>query len=280
MERYVDQRLTSLIPDGFQARRTGRRFVAALPKYLQALADAEFSELPEAGQGRGSLHGLQTPEGALLIRQCRRGGLLRLLNKDRYLSPRRPFDEIRLTVEAGERGVLVARPAGAVVEHRPPFWLCWLATEEIEEAIDLGDYLRWLPATPTREVSAEKRDIIDAAGKAVRSMHDASLWHADLQVKNILLRRSPAGVQVFIIDLDKSRILPNGLSQDLRAANLRRLNRSVVKTRPDAIDDMERQRFLAAYRSGDAFFGSDTTELLKSCRRHAARHSLWWKLFG
>ena len=266
-----------MIPDGFQARRAGRRYIVALPQYLEPLAAAELEALPAAAHGRGTICRLATPDGNLLIRKCHRGGLLRLINRDRYLTPRRPIDELRLCREAAARGVPVCSAAGAIVERRAPFWLCWLATEEIEEAIDVGEYLRSLPAAPTPEAAAEKRRIIDAAGRAICTMHDAGLYHADLQAKNILVRRG-SSIELFFIDLDKSRICPAGLAEPMRADNLRRLNRSVMKTQPNAIDDLERQRFLAAYRCGNALFG-DTAAFITSCKRHAARHSLWWRLF-
>jgi len=273
--------LTQHLPSGFQARKKGSVTVIALPEYLDLLADADISQLPQAGHGRGAVRRLALPAGGgLLVRQYRRGGVLRAVNREKYLSPRRPLDEIRISREAAARGVPVARAVGAIVRARPPFWLCSLATEEIEDALDLGEYICWLPAAPPREILVEKRQIIHATAKAIRKMHDAGLYHADLQVKNILIRRSTRGVEVFFVDLDKSTI--NGsLPQRLRARNLRRLNRSIMKMQRalPAIDDDDRRRFLAAYRSGDCIFGEDISAFLKSCRRHTALHSLAWRVF-
>ena len=272
--------LTRLLPDGFECRQAGERIVVALPEYIDLLAGVEPSALRVAGHGRAPIRLLELPGGrGLLIRQYHRGGVLSSLNKDKYLSPRRAVDEIRVCREAAARGVPVADAVGAMLEHRPPVWLCRLVTARIDDAIDLGGYLGWLPATPTREVLAEKRDVIDALARAIRKMHDAGLYHADLQTRNILIRRSATGVEVFFVDLDKSVIVPS-LTQRRRAGNLMRLNRSVMKMRPALpVDDDDRRRFLAAYRGGDPIFGHDLSPLLKSCSRHAAWHSIAWRLF-
>ena len=281
LEKIAIVNLTNILPDGLHLREMGNRAIIALPEYLAALAECEPASLPEAGRGRAAIRRLELPSGRkLLVRQYHRGGLLRAINNSRYFSPRRAIDEIRVCREAAARGVPVAVPAGAIIERQPPFWLCWLVTEEIEEAVDLGEYLRWLPPAPTREILAEKRDIIDTLGSAVRAMHDAGLYHADLQARNVLIRRSPAGVEVFFVDLDKSTIAAP-LTDSQRADNLRRLNRSILKMRltPQAVDDDDRRRFLAAYRAGRPIFGDNIEDFLKTCRRHAAIHSIAWRIF-
>lgn len=273
--------LAQHLPSEFKTRTSDGITVAALPEYLDLLATADIPELPQAGHGRAAVRRLALPSGVnLLIRQYRRGGILRVVNKEKYLSPRRPLDEIRISCEAAARGVPVANVVGAIFEARPPFWLCSLATEEIEDALDLGEYICWLPATPPREILVEKRQIIDATAGAIRKMHDAGLYHADLQVKNILVRRSTTGVEILFVDLDKSTI-NDSVPERLRARNLRRLNRSIMKMQRalPPIDDDDRRRFLRAYRSGDSIFGDDVSTLLKSCRRSVALHSLSWRVF-
>ena len=267
--------------DGFEVRRSGRRITIAMPECIEELARVDPEGLPIANHGRSALRRLKLQDGRhLLLRQYRRGGLLRHINASRYLSPRRALDEIRVCREAASRGVPVPVAIGAILEQAALFWQCWLAVEEIEDASDLGAYLRRLPAVPTREIAVEKRLLTDALAAAIRQMHDAGLWHADLQARNILLRRSPSGVEVFFIDLDKSRIA-DPLPEKRRAANLRRLNRSILKMRldPPPIDDDDRRRFIAAYRAGDALFGNDVSALLQGCRRHAAWHSIAWRIF-
>ena len=55
-----------------------------------------------------------------------------------------------------------------------------MASEEIEEAIDLGEYARWLPAAPTRHVDERgyhattgiAPDLMQAARDSIRDMID------------------------------------------------------------------------------------------------------------
>jgi len=263
-------------------RQNGSRTIVALPEYIERLAAESISKLPEAGRGRAAIRRLPMPGGAdLLIREYRRGGVLRFVNKNKHLTPRRAMAEIRIGQDAAQRGIPVARAVAAIIEAKRLLWTCSLVTEEIQDAIDLAEYVCWLPATPPREILSEKRDIIDAVAKAIRKMHDAGLYHADLQARNILIRRTTTGVDVFLIDLDKSFIRAD-LPERLRAQNIRRLNRSIMKMQRalPPIDDDDRRRFLKAYRSGDPIFGEDVSSILKSCRRNVAMHSLSWRVFG
>ena len=272
---------TQNLPAGYEAEQADDRTVVALPEYIEPLVAADMENLPAVRHGRSPLRRLALPgKPALLIRRYNRGGLLRAINRDRYSSPARVLNEIRVCREAVSRGVPVAPAVGAIIEKIGKFYRLSLVTCEIEDAIDLGEYINWLPAAPPREVLMEKRGIIEAVGRAVRQMHDAGLYHADLQLKNILVRLSNEGVDVHFIDLDRS-VIDGGLSERLRADNLRRLNRSVMKMQiqPSPIDDDDRRLFLRAYRGGKPIFGADVSWLLKSCRRHTFIHSITWRLF-
>jgi len=263
------------------ALNQGRRHVLAPPEHLDRLVHADLDSLPAAGEGRGAVRRLELPDGrALLIRRYRHGGLFRAITGGRFFTARRPLAELRVTIEAAGRSVPVPRAVGVISEFRGLLLAVYLVTEEIDGAIDLGAYLRSLPAAPTREIAVERREVADALGKAVRTMHDAGLHHADLQVKNILLRRTTTGVEVFFIDLDKSSLRAGPLPGRLRARNLMRLNRSALKMRlvPPPVDDDDRRRFLAAYRAGGSTLG-DVPALLRRCRRHAAWHAVGWRLF-
>jgi tRNA A-37 threonylcarbamoyl transferase component Bud32 len=67
-----------------------------------------------------------------------------------------------------------------------------------------------------------------AAARAARRFHDAGGRHADLHVKNLLLRERGAGVECVVIDLDKARIASDATPAE-RMAELMRLFRSLVK---------------------------------------------------
>ena len=62
-------------------------------------------------------------------------------------------------------------------------------------------------------------------------MHDAGIYHADLHLKNILLKQDASGAfSAYIIDLDKSFVVDK-LTVEQRMKNLLRLNRSIDKIR-------------------------------------------------
>ncbi len=64
----------------------------------------------------------------------------------------------------------------------------------------------------------------------VRRMHDTGLHHRDLNLGNLLLRRSPSGEwEAFIVDLDRAVLRQEPLSLGLRSRALGRLERSYVK---------------------------------------------------
>ena len=60
--------------------------------------------------------------------------------------------------------------------------------------------------------------------------HDAGVFHADLNARNILL----AGITVYLIDFDRARIGSPSVVNAKR--NLQRLHRSLEKLWPDAAE--------------------------------------------
>ena len=63
-----------------------------------------------------------------------------------------------------------------------------------------------------------------------RSFHDAGVWHADLNARNILL---DADDEIFLVDFDRARFTPGRAVAGGR--NLARLKRSLLKISPPEI---------------------------------------------
>ena len=114
----------------------------------------------------------------------------------------------------------------------------------------------------------------------VRRMHDAGLHHRDLNLGNLLLRRSASGEwEAFVVDLDRAALRPGSLPFGARLRALRRLERSYVK-------HFGRQGPLGA-DGGRVWYGlyagDDETlaRRLEACRRVGkvwlAIHRLGWK---
>jgi len=70
-------------------------------------------------------------------------------------------------------------------------------------------------------------DIWLRVGKCIREFHDAGVWHADLNARNILLN---ADSRVFLIDFDRAKFSPGRAVNG--EGNLRRLKRSLAKLWP------------------------------------------------
>ena len=82
---------------------------------------------------------------------------------------------------------------------------------------------------PQARTLAQSLDSADpqAIAAAILKMHDAGVWHADLNAFNILL--DDAG-HVWLIDFDRGRV--RDMAPRLRNANLARLRRSLCKVSP------------------------------------------------
>ncbi|MDR9438272.1 MAG: 3-deoxy-D-manno-octulosonic acid kinase [Halomonas sp.] len=152
-----------------------------------------------------------------VLRPYRRGGLIARLSDDRYLwtglERSRAFRECRLTAKLFDLGLPVPRPVAARVTRRGLTYQATLITERIPGARALADLLQ-------RDEAGSA--LLAHVGATIRRFHDAGLDHVDLNARNLLV--DPQG-EVWLIDLDRCRLRPQGSWQ---AGNLARLERSLV----------------------------------------------------
>ena len=171
--------------------------------------------------GRGSAWFIEIP-GPVVLRHYLRGGWAAKLSRQRYfftgISRSRPFREYRLLSELFELGLPVPRPVAALCQHHGMTSSGAIMTMRIDSSTTLADSL-------TGEALA--KDVWADVGKCVRRFHDAGLWHADLNARNILL---DAKHQVFLIDFDRARYRPGKAVNG--EGNLKRLKRSLTKFWP------------------------------------------------
>lgn len=171
--------------------------------------------IPAQDGGRGSLSRFTYERGTGLIRTYRRGGFIRRFVKESYLLRNRAFRELEVHAYLFDRGLSVPAPLGACWERRGIIFKGAIATHEAD-VVDLPTRLR--SAGPGRAA------VLSRCGQLIRNMHDLGVFHADLQVRNILASRE----EVFLIDFDRARRCPS-LSRMQRARNLLRLRRSFEK---------------------------------------------------
>src|SRR5690606_27861398 len=171
--------------------------------------------------GRGAAWRIRTDDIDWVLRFYRRGGLPGKFIRDRYfftgMERTRPWREWHLLVGMRERGLPVPHPVAMRVQRRG---------------------LGYGGAIITRTVPGESlaRRLLDgtagnagwrATGRAIRRLHDAGVWHADLNAHNILVDEADAEPVVHIIDFDRGRMRPQDTAW--RQANLDRLHRSLAK---------------------------------------------------
>jgi 3-deoxy-D-manno-octulosonic acid kinase len=126
----------------------------------------------------------------------------------------RSFAEFDLLRAMWQAGLPVPRPLGAAVWRVRMTYRAALLTQRIPLARPLGQCTEpkvWLEA-----------------GRVIAQMHQFEVWHADLNVFNLLV---DAQDKVWIIDLDRGR--RRALTATQRAENLSRLLRSVRKVAPE-----------------------------------------------
>jgi hypothetical protein len=100
-----------------------------------------------------------------------------------------------------------------------------LATREVPGAINLWHYLQMAPA-------AERGPACAAAAAVTRRLHAAGAIHPDLNLQNYLVRRTPAGLEASVIDLDRVRFVP--VTAPARRAAFERICRSIRKLDPES----------------------------------------------
>jgi predicted Ser/Thr protein kinase len=98
------------------------------------------------------------------------------------------------------------------------------------------------------------RSVLKATAEALRAMHREGVYHSDLNLKNILVRFRPDGVDGYVIDFDKAKLFLGKLPSPLVQKNLDRLRRSALKLDPERryLSADSWHEFLEFYHGADA----------------------------
>lgn len=202
---------------GFTRIERGGKVALARNECAEAIADALIDGsgcAPTGKKGRGTVMRFVLVDGPGIIRRYQRGGAAQRLMRDAYVLSNRPLREFLLHRHLLDGGLPVPQLLGVCWWRRGPLYRGAIATAEL----DAMDLLAYLQSTP------EAWDTLRACGALIRRMHELRLWHADLQLKNILVGSG----SLYLIDFDKAT-LANRLTAVQRARNLFRLRRSLEK---------------------------------------------------
>jgi hypothetical protein len=223
------------LEDPFEIHRSGlSRFlvrVDAADEVLPLLRSWAAAELPPprpllGGRGGVGLYDVGSLR-SVVLRPCRRGGLVARLNRDVYFGVRlRPFREVRRTEELRRRGVPTVEMLGAGVRWlAPAAYKAVVASVYAVGAVNLWEYLRAASA-------AERVRACQLVADATRVLHDAGGVHRDLNLQNYLVRRRHGETEVLIIDCDRV-VLRRVEDRDRRAA-FDRVCRSIRRLDPES----------------------------------------------
>jgi hypothetical protein len=246
------------IPEGFQKLNDpqGNRLAVRTDRQREIMfstcLDIESYGAPAGLHGRGDLRSLQLADGTTaLFRRYRHGGILRTITGMWFFSwPPRPFRELIITEELRRRGVpTVEVYAACVGKIAGPFYRGWLVTRQLEGAHDL-----WAALHSGFCQSVGIEAVLKAVAAAIRRMHREGVYHRDLNLKNILVRSTAAGVESHIIDFDKAILVVGQLPLPLVQNNLNRLLRSIGKLDP------QRRYFSPAAWDGFLEYYRDTAD--------------------
>ena len=218
----------------FSTFRIGRRelvihrdIASQAAQILQKLGSLTYAVGAGAGN-RQSAHRLNLDDGLeLFARRSRRGGMIASILNDVYtgMTPR-PLTELAVTIEAMRRGIPVAEPMGAMIEWIDPVLYRGFFLTRAVPGMTLWEFLK------TDDDSTVRSHVLGQARSAIDTMHEKGLFHADLNLHNLLVTQVRESFTVIIIDLDKSRLFDAPVSSTMRRSNAARLMRSARKLDP------------------------------------------------
>lgn len=184
------------------------------PDYWQAMG-AIIAEK----KGRSSTWFFDYSNGIGVLRHYWRGGLVGHLLSDQYLytglKNTRIYKEYQLLVELQARGLNVPKPLAAKIDHGGLIYRGDLITQAIPDAASLLDLLK------NRAISDS--EVINI-GKTIANFHQQGVFHADLNINNIMLDNSG---RAHIIDFDRGRLVKP--MHPCLKRNIHRLHRSFIK---------------------------------------------------
>jgi 3-deoxy-D-manno-octulosonic acid kinase len=165
--------------------------------------------------------------GRAVVREYRRGGLMRHLNRARYFVGHRAMAELRATERARAAGARVPEVLAAVERRRGIGYTASLATRWVAGAEELAGWLEGRGAE-------ERRSVLREVGRQVGLLHAGGVGHPDLNLRNFLVAPPEAGAPVvYVIDFDRATVYGGAAPAMRRARDLRRLARSARKLRAE-----------------------------------------------
>ena len=195
--------------------------------------------------GRGGSLKFILQQQPMVLHRYLRGGMVARFLHDQYLwlgkKHTRPCKEQQVVEHARAMDLPVPRMLAYRIQQRGLFYRAASINQFIENQGSLADYIGQQPL---------HGDAWAQLGGLIKKMHQAGIYHADLNANNILIDHA---MGLHLIDFDKARLNPAGT--DWRQDNLQRLRRSLDKiaryraeqARPFHFVEADWQALLGAY---------------------------------
>lgn len=315
----------SKIPSHFSVIKSGNETIFVKRGYSEIVKNIVFNNRFSVNRqatnidiksGRGQYLSIPIAKDStekIIIRDYKHGGLFGKLFGNVFFNWNRPFNEIYVNEIAFQKNVPTAE---AIAVYKRKLWgVFYKASFISKEVTDAVDIIQFLRESPIEFIQKSKRSIISALARLIRNMHDAGIYHADLHLKNILLKKDTKdGFNAYIIDLDKSVFL-DSLGVNQRIKNLLRLDRSFEKMRCllgkadtrnnnsyefninhnglaekadigslkkkiNLISRTDKIRFLRSYVLHNNALGNDWKIYIRQHYSHYSTHRFWWFVLG
>lgn len=225
LQEHTEGRI-SVFLDPDAPREDGLEDLLRLPEILEAIAgrSSRLAGTPTCWQWHPDW--LRDP--GLHVRLYAHGGALGRVLGTTFLGPARMMDEFRVSIHARRRGVPVPVPVALRVERKyGPLVTAHYLCELVPQAVNLLEFCAAAGGPPPLRPK-RRADVAAAVADAVARMHEAGIVHADLNLKNILVRPDLRPPEALIVDFDKATLADPVLLPQ-RMENLLRLDRSVLK---------------------------------------------------
>ncbi|MBY6064638.1 lipid IV(A) 3-deoxy-D-manno-octulosonic acid transferase [Pseudidiomarina sediminum] len=219
-ENYAMSNVETLTPvTGEEIWYRKDRFEHFDAAYFDAAHWHNEAKIVGAATGRSTAWFIRDGAQAMLLRHYYRGGLVGKINRDRFkrepIAQSRAMAEFELLMQLRARGLPVPEPLAARYKNAPAWgYRADILVEVIPNAKDVFKLLG------EQQLEAAQWHVL---GAAIRQLHDAEVYHSDLNCHNIML---DAEDKAWIVDFDKCGFRSPG---EWRDANLARLLRSFHK---------------------------------------------------